>query len=128
MLNKLSIKLLIQNLVIGIAFIISLLFISGPVSNFSLILLFCALVVVQSIASYVFFSKILTKRLIQLKAYLDMVISTEEAPSKPLKDLVLKATGAKGAIHIHMVTVISLWNAATRPSKRRLIGKLLMSP
>ena len=29
----------------------------------------------------------LTKRLIQLKAYLDMVVSTEEAPSEPLKDL-----------------------------------------
>jgi methyl-accepting chemotaxis protein len=87
MLNKLSIKLLIPNIVVGIVFIFSLYFISDSVSNFTLVLLFCALVVLQSIASYVFFTKILTKRLFQLKAYLDMVVSPEEAPSEPLKDL-----------------------------------------
>lgn len=87
MLNRLSIKLLIPNLVIGIFFIISLFFINGSVINFTQILLFCILVVVQTIASYLFFNKMLTKRLIQLKAYLDMVVSIEEAPSEPLKDL-----------------------------------------
>ncbi|WP_231561985.1 methyl-accepting chemotaxis protein [Colwellia psychrerythraea] len=37
--------------------------------------------------SYFFFNQVLTKRLLQLKSYLDMVVSTEEAPSEPLKDL-----------------------------------------
>ncbi len=87
MLNRLSIKLLIPNLVIGLFFIISLFLINGSVINFTQILFFCILVFVQTIASYLFFNKMLTKRLIQLKAYLDMVVSIEEAPSEPLKDL-----------------------------------------
>ncbi len=87
MLNKLSIKLLIPNLAVGIVFIFSLLFITEPVSNFTLALLFCILVILQSITSYLFFTGMLVKRLIKLKAYLDLVISTEEAPSEPLKDL-----------------------------------------
>ncbi len=88
MLSKLSIKLLIPNLAIGLIFIISLIFIGDSVSNFALVLLFCTLLALQSMASYLFFTKILTNRLIRLKTYLDMVVSTEEAPSAPLKDLV----------------------------------------
>jgi len=88
MLSKLSIKLLIPNLAIGLIFIISLIFIGDSVSNFALVLLFCTLLALQSMASYFFFTKILTNRLIRLKTYLDMVVSTEEAPSEPLKDLV----------------------------------------
>lgn len=84
--SKLSIKLLIPNLAIGLFFIVSLFFISGSVSNSSLVMIFCALVVIQSIASYYFFNQILTQRLIKLKTYLDVVVSTEEAPSEPLKD------------------------------------------
>ena len=87
MFNKLSIKLLIPNLTIGIIFIGSLFFISDSVSNVTLAVLICVLVFLQSVASYLFFTKMLTKRLIRLKAYLDMVVSTEEAPSEPLKDL-----------------------------------------
>ena len=86
MFNKLSIKLLIPNLTIGIIFIGSLFFISDSVSNVTLAVLICVLVFLQSVASYLFFTKMLTKRLIRLKAYLDMVVSTEEAPSEPLKD------------------------------------------
>jgi methyl-accepting chemotaxis protein len=88
MLSKLSIKLLIPNLAIGLIFIISLVFIGDSVSNFALVLLFCTLLALQSMASYLFFTKVLTNRLIRLKTYLDMVVSTEEAPSEPLKDLV----------------------------------------
>ena len=87
MLSKLSIKLLIPNLAIGLIFIISLIFIGDSVSNFYLVLLFCTLITLQSIASYLFFTKMLTNRLSRLKTYLDMVVSTEEAPSEPLKDL-----------------------------------------
>lgn len=87
MFSKLSIKLLLPNLVVGLVFIFSLIFISASVSKLTLVILFCVLVFLQSIVSYLFFSQMLTKRLNLLKAYLDKVISTEEAPAEPLKDL-----------------------------------------
>jgi len=87
MLSKLSIKLLLPNLAIGLFFIICLAFIDGPVSHFTLIILFFSFIALQSIASYLLFTKMLTNRLTRLKTYIDMVVSTEEAPSEPLKDL-----------------------------------------
>jgi len=88
MLSKLSIKLLIPNLAVGLVFILTSSVISGTVSTFTLVLLLFLLVVFQSLASYFVFNKMLTKRLVRLKSYLDMIVSTEEAPSEPLKDLV----------------------------------------
>jgi len=88
MLSQLSIKLLIPNLAIGLVFIISLVLIGDSVSHLTLILLLLALIGLQCIVSYLFFTKMLTERLSRLKTYLDMVISTETAPSEPLKDLV----------------------------------------
>ncbi|NQY49043.1 MAG: hypothetical protein HRT50_08050 [Colwellia sp.] len=86
MLSKLSTKLLLPNLAIGLAFIFGLFFISDTVSKFTLAVIFTALVILQSLVSYFFFNQMLTKRLVRLKAYLDMVVSIEEAPSEPLKD------------------------------------------
>ena len=87
MLSKLSIKLLLPNLAIGLVFIVGMFILSDSVSKFTLAVIFTAFVVLQSLTSYFFFNQMLTKRLIRLKAYLDMVVSTEEAPSEPLKDL-----------------------------------------
>ena len=86
MLSKLSTKLLLSNLAIGLVFIFGLFFISDTVSKFTLVVIFTALVILQSLVSYFFFNQMLTKRLVRLKAYLDMVVSIEEAPSEPLKD------------------------------------------
>ena len=86
MLSKLSTKLLLPNLAIGLAFIFGLFFISDTVSKFTLAVIFTALVILQSLVSYFFFNQMLTKRLVRLKAYLDMVVSIEEAQSEPLKD------------------------------------------
>jgi len=86
MLSKLSIKLLIPNVSIGLAFIFSIFFIDSPTSNLALVAIFCALLCLQSVASYFYFNQALTKRLDQLKNYLDVVVSPEEAPSEPLKD------------------------------------------
>ena len=86
MLSKLSTKLLLPNLAIGLVFIFSLFFISDTVSKFTLAVILIALVILQSLVSYLFFNQMLTKRLVRLKAYLDMVVSIEEAPSEPLKD------------------------------------------
>ncbi|WP_082606538.1 MULTISPECIES: methyl-accepting chemotaxis protein [Colwellia] len=86
MLSKLSIKLLIPNLAIGLVFIFSTFFMIDSVSNFTLVVIFSALVVLQSLVSYFFFTHMLTNRLLRLNAYIDMVVSTEEAPAEPLKD------------------------------------------
>jgi len=86
MLNKLSIKLLLPNLVIGFLFIFSLLFIDSSMSHPTLVAIFCVLLCLQSLASYLYFNQTLTSRLAQLKRYLEVVVSTEEAPSEPLKD------------------------------------------
>jgi methyl-accepting chemotaxis protein len=84
--NKLSIKLLIPNLSIGLVFIFGLLLIDGSLSHFTLLAVVCGLVCLQGIASYLFFNQLLTTRLLELQSYLDIVVSTEEAPSEPLKD------------------------------------------
>jgi len=86
MFNKLTIKLLLPNLMIGVVFIFSLLFINSPISHVTLVTIFCVLLGLQSLASYLYFNQTLSKRLAQLKHYLDVVVSTEEAPSEPIKD------------------------------------------
>jgi methyl-accepting chemotaxis protein len=83
--TNLSIKLLIPNLIIGVIFIFCTLFMS-EVSQWSLTLLVFLALVVQSIASYIYFSQVLTHRLTALKAYLDKVVSPSQAPSQPIKD------------------------------------------
>jgi methyl-accepting chemotaxis protein len=83
--TNLSIKLLIPNLIIGVIFIFCTLFMS-EVSQWSLTLLVFLALVVQSIASYIYFSEVLTHRLTALKAYLDKVVSPSQAPSQPIKD------------------------------------------
>ena len=86
MVSKLSIKLLTPNLVIGLFFILSLFFINDPISHITLVIIVCALVISQLFVSYLFFNQILTKRLIELKNYLGMVVSSDEAPAEPLQD------------------------------------------
>jgi methyl-accepting chemotaxis protein len=83
--TNLSIKLLIPNLIIGVIFIFCTLFMS-EVSQWSLTLLVFLALVVQSIASYIYFSQVLTHRLTALKAYLDKVVSPSQAPSQPIRD------------------------------------------
>jgi methyl-accepting chemotaxis protein len=86
MLNKLSIKLLIPNLSIGLVFIFGLLLIDSSLSHLTILAVICGLLSLQGIASYLFFNQLLTTRLLELQRYLDIVVSTEEAPSQPLKD------------------------------------------
>lgn len=86
MLNQLAIKLLQPTLGLGAVFIVSLLFMPDSVSLFTLIVVIGVLVFLQSLSSYFFFNRMLTRRLTRLSAYLDMVVCTEEAPSEPLID------------------------------------------
>jgi methyl-accepting chemotaxis protein len=83
--TNLSIKLLLPNSIIGVIFIFCTLF-AGEISQWSLTLLVLFGVVIQSVASYLFFNQVLINRLSALKIYLDKVVSPSQAPSKPIKD------------------------------------------
>lgn len=84
--SQLSIKLLLPNLVIGLIFIFSLFFVSESVSKLMFIVSCSALIGIQIVVSYFYFNDIIIKRIATLKNYLNIVISTKEAPSSPLKD------------------------------------------
>jgi methyl-accepting chemotaxis protein len=86
MFSKLSIKLLLPNLAIGIIFIFSLFFINTSESKQVLIIGTCIFICFQVLINYFYFTALLTNRLTKLKNYLEVVVSTEEAPSEPLKD------------------------------------------
>ncbi len=85
--NKLLIKLLLPNLIVSLIFIFALFFINDSINTASVIGIIFGLGAIQCIVSYLYFSQLLSKRLANLKEYLDAVVSSEDAPSKPLKDL-----------------------------------------
>jgi len=80
--------------------------------------------------SYFFFSQILTNRLVKLKAYLAVVVSTEEAPSEPLKDTVndelAEVTNELSQFIVSLADVVSvirqeseeLWHGSTKLSQQ----------
>jgi len=85
--NKhLSTKLLLPTAVVGIIFIVAILFSPESLSKYSVLAIIIGLLLTQSIVSKLYFSKQLTARIAKLKNYLDLVVSTEQAPSKPLTD------------------------------------------
>jgi len=84
--NRLGIKLLTPLLVVGITFMLALLFAPDSLSKYNVLAIIFMLVSIQVIASYLFSSKRLTQRISALKSYLEQVVSTEQAPSKPLSD------------------------------------------
>ncbi len=86
MLNKLSIKLIIPNLAISLVFIFSLFFVSDAINVATVIGIIFLLATLQCIVSYLYINLMLSERLAKLKGYIDAVVSSEDAPSKPLKD------------------------------------------
>ncbi len=84
--NRLGIKLLTPMLVVGIIFMLALLFAPDSLSKYNVLAIIFILVTLQVIISYMFSSKLLTQRITALKNYLEQVVSTEQAPSKPLTD------------------------------------------
>ncbi len=84
--KRLSTKLLLPLVAVGVLFIFALLFSPDTLSKYRVLAIITALVVMQVIFSTIYFSKQLTGRIANLKTYLDMVVSTEQAPSKPLTD------------------------------------------
>tara|TARA_R110001583_G_scaffold42804_3_gene136012 strand:+ start:478 stop:1797 length:1320 start_codon:yes stop_codon:yes gene_type:complete len=86
--KRLSTKLLLPMIVVGVLFTLVILFSSYTLSKYSVLAIIVALVTTQVALSSIYFSKQLTLRIANLKHYLDLVVSTEQAPSKPLTDAI----------------------------------------
>ncbi len=84
--NRLGIKLLTPMLVVGIIFMLALLFAPDSLSKHHVLAIIFVLVSLQVTASHLLSSKWLTQRISTLKNYLEQVVSTEQAPSRPLTD------------------------------------------
>jgi len=86
MLNQLNIKLLLPSVVVGFLGIIFVLFSDEMLSKTFILGLLVLMIVLQCALSYLFSQSLLTIRLAKLKKYLDLVVSTDEAPLGPLVD------------------------------------------
>lgn len=86
--KRLSTKLLLPIIAVGIVFTVAILFSSDTLSKYSVLAIIVALVATQVVLSAIYFSQQLTGRIANLKSYLDLVVSTEQAPSKPLTDAI----------------------------------------
>jgi methyl-accepting chemotaxis protein len=86
MFTRLSVKLLIPTAVIGLLTILLIFLLADNLSKSAVIGILLALVIVQLVAGYVFAEAQLSSRLIKLKQYIKLVVSTEQAPPGPLVD------------------------------------------
>tara|TARA_R110002050_G_scaffold85133_8_gene181718 strand:+ start:2546 stop:3712 length:1167 start_codon:yes stop_codon:yes gene_type:complete len=88
--KNLTTKLLLPMIIVGILFLLGILFSSDHLSKYSVLAIILVLVITQVVLSSFYFSKQITCRIAKLKCYLDLVVSTEQAPSDrlidPLKD------------------------------------------
>lgn len=83
--NRLSIKLLIPTMLVGVISIIAFILIGG-LSQSSMIIFLILMVATQLIVGYLYVQNKLTQRLLKLQLYIDQVVSTDEAPSSAIKD------------------------------------------
>lgn len=83
--NRLCLKLILPNAVLGMFFLL-MLAIVAPLSKTTLLVLIFLLVVVQLMVNYFLIQQGLMKRLMDFKVYLAQVISVEEAPKSRLID------------------------------------------
>lgn len=84
--NRLSIKLLIPTIFIGVIFLLTLLSLGDDISHSMTLLLVFIMVLVQVAVSYIYADKKLSQRLLQLQTYVTQVASVDEAPTKLAKD------------------------------------------
>ncbi|GAA6206008.1 MULTISPECIES: methyl-accepting chemotaxis protein [Thalassotalea] len=86
MFNRLHIKLLLPTAVIGVLALLFVVLFAQDMNKGSVITLLLVLVIAQVSASFFFSTQFLSKRIENLKHYLDLVISVDQAPPEPLKD------------------------------------------
>jgi len=91
--KRLSTKLLLPVIIVGMIFILAILFSPDTLSKYSVLAIVVALITMQIVLSAFYFSKQLTTRIANLKNYLDLVVSTEQAPSEPLTDAIADDLG-----------------------------------
>jgi len=84
--NRLSIKLLIPTIFIGVIFLLTLLSLGDDISHSMTLLLVFIMVLVQVAVGYIYADKKLSQRLLQLQTYVTQVASVDEAPTKLAKD------------------------------------------
>jgi methyl-accepting chemotaxis protein len=86
MFNRLHIKLLIPTAIIGGLSIVLLALLADNMEKGSVITLLVVIVIAQLFASFLFSSQLLNKRIENLKNYIDLVVSVDQAPSAALQD------------------------------------------
>jgi methyl-accepting chemotaxis protein len=86
--KNLSTKLLSPMIILGVLFSLGILFLPDTLSKYTVLATFIVLIISQVIFSILYFSKQLTMRIANLKNYLALVISTEQAPPNPLIDVI----------------------------------------
>jgi len=86
MFTRLSVKLLIPTVVVGLLTILLVLLLVDELSKSAILGILSGLVIVQMIAGFIYFENTLSARLVKLQQYLVLVVSTEQAPPGPLVD------------------------------------------
>lgn len=86
--KNLSTKLIFPMIIIGFIFALAILFLPESISKYNVFAIIIILVITQVTFSAIYFSKQVTARIVNLKNYLALVISTEQAPSNPLTDVI----------------------------------------
>ena len=86
MLNRLSVKLLLPQIVASLIAILLIMIFAESLTAMAVVFVLLAVVAVQAIASFIMNTKCLDQRLDALQNYLALVISSEDAPEKALKD------------------------------------------
>ena len=86
MLSQLNIKLVLPGLILGcVMSLLGFLFFNDE-NALSIALYICLVVLLQAIITLWILNTSITQRLSRLKHYLDLVVSTDQAPSGPLRD------------------------------------------
>lgn len=87
MTDRLNIKLLLPTAVVGVFFmLITLVGFGETLSKGMALTVLFLMVLIQLVCGYLFSQRKLTERLESLQSYLDMVVSTEQAPDKSMND------------------------------------------
>ncbi|REL30129.1 methyl-accepting chemotaxis protein [Thalassotalea euphylliae] len=86
MLDRLNVKLLMPLALIGVIFVVVSVLMAEALSGGAVTGFVLAMLVTQLIGCYFYSQQTLTARLAKLKAYLALVVSTEQAPESPLND------------------------------------------
>ena len=86
MLNRLSVKLLLPQIVASLIAILLIMIFAESLTALAVVFVLLAVVAVQAIASFIMNTKCLDQRFAALQNYLALVISSEQAPEKALTD------------------------------------------